>query len=130
MIDQAKTGRDPVRSGGTASAAPGVASRPLRVLVPGQVLELRGRLDVAVAADVRLALADAVALGDGELVLDVAGIEVVDVTGLGVLVGAHRHAGRASRTLVLRDVPPPLARVLLLTRLDRVLRAERTARVA
>jgi anti-anti-sigma factor len=51
----------------------------------------------------------------------------VDATGLGVLVGAHRKAGRAGRTLVLRDVPPPVGRLLFLTRLDRVLRTSHSA---
>ena len=96
---------------------------------PGQVLALRGRLDVRVTADVRLELAAAVDAGSGPLLLDVAALEGVDATGLGVLVGAHRRAGRAGRAgrvLVLRDVPPALARVLLLSRLDRVLRTTRT----
>ena len=92
----------------------------------GQVLALRGRLDVHVTADVRQALAAAVADGTGALVLDVSALDGIDATGLGVLVGGHRRAGRAGRTLVLRDVPPVLGRVLLLTRLDRVLRTTRT----
>jgi anti-anti-sigma factor len=99
----------------------------LDVAQVGQVLVLRGRLDVRVTADVRLALTAALADGSGELVVDVGGLGSVDATGLGVLVGAHRRAGRVGRTLVLRDVPPSLARVLLLTRLDRVLRTTRTA---
>ena len=53
----------------------------------------------------------------------------VDATGLGVLVGAHRRARRAGRTLVLRDVPAPVARLLLLSRLDRVLRLRPRRRV-
>ena len=99
----------------------------LEVAQPGQVLVLRGRLDVTVTADVRLALAAAVSAGTGQLVLDVAELEGVDATGLGVLVGAHRRAGREGRVVVLRDVPPVVARVLFLTRLDRVLRTTRTA---
>lgn len=99
----------------------------LEVVRAGHLLLLRGRLDVRVAADVRLALAEAVAAGDGDLVLDVAALEGVDATGLGVLVGAHRRAGRDGRTLVLQDVPPSLGRVLFLSRLDRVLRTTRTA---
>ena len=99
----------------------------LEVAQPGQVLVLRGRLDVKVTADVRLALAAAVSAGTGQLVLDVADLEGVDATGLGVLVGAHRRAGREGRVVVLRDVPPVVARVLFLTRLDRVLRTTRTA---
>lgn len=89
---------------------------------PGQVVHLTGRLDVHAAADVRIALADAVENGEGDLVIDLASLEAVDATGLGVLVGAHRRAGRAGRTLVLRDVQPPIGRLLFLTRLDRVLR--------
>jgi len=93
---------------------------------PGQLVQLAGRLDVHAAADVRLALADAVELGSGDLVIDLASLEGVDATGLGVLVGAHRRAGRAGRRLVLRDVQPPVHRLLFLTRLDRVLRLSTT----
>lgn len=99
----------------------------LHAPAPGQLLVLQGRLDVAAAADVRLALDEAVAAGSGDLVLDLAGVEAVDPTGLGVLVGAHRKAGRSGRTLVLRDVSPAAARLLRRTRLDRVLRQTRTA---
>ena len=94
---------------------------------PGRVVALAGSLDVHAAADVRLALADAVEQGDGDLVVDLAALEAIDATGLGVLVGAHRRAGRTGRSLVLRDVTPAVGRVLLLTRLDRVLRTSRTA---
>ena len=97
---------------------------------PGQVLVLRGRLDVTAAADVRLALAAAVDAGDGELLLDLAALEGVDPTGLGVLVGAHRRAGRNGRTLVLQDVPPPVGRLLRRTRLDRVLRQSQSTACA
>lgn len=96
----------------------------------GSVLTLAGRLDVQAAADVRLALAAAVDAGTGELVLDLAGLESVDATGLGVLVGAHRRAQRAGRTLVLTDVPDAVGRLLFLTRLDKVLHTRRTEQVA
>lgn len=99
----------------------------LQADVPGHLLSLSGRLDVHAAADVRLELAQAVDEGEGDLVLDVAALEAVDPTGLGVLVGAHRRAGRRGRTLVLRDVPPALGRLLRRTRLDRVLRQTGTA---
>jgi anti-anti-sigma factor len=99
----------------------------LETVDPGQVVHLTGRLDVHAAADARIALADAVDSGSGDLVIDLASLEAVDVTGLGVLVGAHRCAGRAGRTLVLRDVPPTVGRLLFLTRLDRVLRLASSA---
>lgn len=93
----------------------------------GHLLALTGRLDVAAAADARLALADELDAGEGELVLDLAALEALDATGLGVLVGAHRRAGRTGRTLVLRDVPPQVGRLLHLTRLDRVLHQDPAA---
>lgn len=96
----------------------------------GSVVSLSGRLDVRAAADVRLELADAVDRGHGELIVDLAALEAVDATGLGVLVGAHRRAQRAGRTLVLADVPDPVTRLLFLTRLDKVLRTRRTERCA
>jgi anti-anti-sigma factor len=109
-----------------------VPSRPVpddttrRLREPGQVLAVAGRLDVHTAADVRLALLDALADGAGDLVLDVAAVYAVDATGLGVLVGAHRRAGRLGRRLVLRDPSDALQRVLFLTRLERVLQVSRS----
>ncbi len=103
---------------------PGCAAGPT---APGRLLVLDGRLDVHEAADVRMLLVEAVAAGTGELVVDLSAVTALDATGLGVLVGAHRRAQRAGRLLVLRDVPPVVARLLLLTRLDRVLRTVRTS---
>jgi len=110
-----------------AGSGPGLRAE---VRVPGRLVALSGRLDVAAAADVRLLLVEAVSAGEGDLVLDLSGLGVLDAPGLGVLVGAHRRALRAGRTLVLRDVTDPVARLLFLSRLDRVLRVEPRASVA
>lgn len=96
----------------------------------GSFVALSGRLDVHAAADIRLELAEAVDQGDGELVLDMASLEAVDATGLGVLVGAHRRAQRAGRTLVLEDIPEQVERLLLITRLDRILQTRRSQECA
>jgi anti-anti-sigma factor len=93
-------------------------------------LSLSGRLDVHAAADVRQALARAVDGGEGELVVDLGALEAVDASGLGVLVGAHRRAQRVGRTLVLADVPDQVTRLLLLTRLDRILQTRRSEECA
>ena len=110
------------------SLLPAQSVRPLgcrtTVLVPGGLLTLSGRLDVRAAADVRMALVEAVNDGLGKLVLEVSGLTALDATGLGVLVGAHRRAQRAGRILVLRAPSPAVSRLLFLTRLDRVLRTE------
>jgi anti-sigma B factor antagonist len=90
----------------------------------GRTVLLAGRLDVSTVADVRLALHDAVDRGSADLLVDLAGVEFVDASGLGVLVGTHRRAGRAGRRLVLRNVPDRVLRLLALTRLNRVLHVE------
>jgi anti-anti-sigma factor len=60
-------------------------------------------------------------------VVDLAGVEIVDASGLGVLVGAHRLASRRERRLVLRHVPQRVERLLAATRLNRVLAIEPAA---
>lgn len=97
---------------------------------PGQLVALLGRLDVTGAATAREALHGALAGGDGALVVDLSGLELIDATGLGVLVGTHRRAGLVGRHLVLRDPPPRVSRILLLTRLDRIITVERDTAAA
>lgn len=87
----------------------------------GQRVRLRGRLDVHTVADARTELRVAVAHGSGDLLVDLAGVELGDTTGLGMLLGAHRRAHRAGRRLVLVGVSDGLQRLLVATRLARVL---------
>ncbi|MGP3968270.1 STAS domain-containing protein [Streptomyces sp. 6N223] len=86
-----------------------------------ELVVVGGRLDVRSAADARLALHRAVDAGEGDLVLDLRGLDSWDATGLGVIMATHRRAGRCGRRLVLRDVPPRMRRVLVATRLHRIL---------
>jgi anti-sigma B factor antagonist len=96
-------------------------------VVDGQLVALTGRLDVLGAATAREALHGAVAVGAGELVVDLSGVELLDATGLGVLIGTHRRARLAGRRLVLRDAVPRVARLFMLTRVDRIIAVEQTA---
>jgi anti-sigma B factor antagonist len=100
-----------------------VPRQDLVILVeePGQRLSLSGRLSAATAADVRTALSAAVAAGTGDLVVGLADVEMVDASGLGVLVGGHRLATRNDRRLVLDGVPARIERLLAVSRLNRVL---------
>lgn len=91
------------------------------------VVVLEGRLDVSTAPDIRLLLHDAVDNSDGDLIIDLARLEALDASGLGVLIGAHRRAVRAGRMVLLRDVPPHVLRLLWVTRLQRVLHFEPAA---
>jgi len=45
-------------------------------------------------------------------------------------MGAHRRAGRAGRRLVLTGVPPQMQRLLIATRLHRILTIEEAAPAA
>jgi anti-anti-sigma factor len=99
----------------------------ISVIHPGVLIALSGRLGATTVADVRNALADAIEHGAGDLVVDLHGVELVDATGLGVLVGAHRRADRLGRRLVVRSVPERIDRLLVATRLHRVLCIDRTA---
>jgi anti-sigma B factor antagonist len=87
----------------------------------GDRLVLTGRLDARHAAAARDALHDALDAGAGRLVVDLSGVELLDATGLGVLVGAHRRARLDGRELVLQGMPPRIARLLSRTRLSRVI---------
>ncbi|MFD9125934.1 STAS domain-containing protein [Kitasatospora sp. NPDC059571] len=87
-------------------------------------LAIEGRLDVRSAADARAFLHAAVDGGQGDLVLDLGRLEFWDATGLGVIMGTHRRAGRIGRRLVLRAVPAQLQRLLVATRLHRILAVE------
>lgn len=92
---------------------------------PGHAIALSGRLDVSAVADVRAALHDAIEAGDGDLVVDLSGVEALDAAGLGVLLGADRRAKLLGRRVVLRDPGPPVRRILRVTRLHRVLTLDR-----
>lgn len=88
------------------------------------VVVLAGRVDVSTVSRIRDRLHAAVDDGTGPLVVDLAAVQFVDATGLGMLVGTQRRAEAYGRTLTLRSVPPRVARLLHATRLDRVLPLE------
>ncbi|MFI7126613.1 STAS domain-containing protein [Nonomuraea sp. NPDC050153] len=89
-----------------------------------QVVRIGARLDAGTSAGVREHLHEALDSGEGDLILDLSKLEMIDATGLGVLVGAHRRALSVQRRLVLRGVPPRIMRILAVTRLNRVLHME------
>ena len=91
---------------------------------------LSGILDVSTVHDVRRAVHEALDAGSGDLVVDLRDVEMLDATGLGMLVGAHRRAGRAGRRLVLSNLSPQLVRLLRVSRLNRILLVEPESLVA
>ncbi|HTR69292.1 MAG TPA: STAS domain-containing protein [Mycobacteriales bacterium] len=96
----------------------------ISIEVPGQLVSLSGRLSARTVADVRSALTTAIEDGEGDLIVDIAQVDLVDASGLGVLVGAHRLALRSERRLVIRSAPQRVERLLAVTHLNRVLAIE------
>ena len=84
------------------------------------VLQLLGEHDVATAPEVRLALQRS----DAQLVaLDLEGTTFLDSTVLGVVVSAWKRFRADGRQLVTVNARGPVAKVLVLTKLDEILTA-------
>jgi anti-sigma B factor antagonist len=76
----------------------------IRRLQDAQVAVVNGRLDLRSAPELRDQATGALAAGGGSLVLDLADVEFIDSSGLGVLIGLQREAQRLSGRLAI--VPP------------------------
>src|SRR5690348_4540713 len=90
----------------------------------GQLVTLRGRLEAAGCGMARDALHAALEAGHGDLIVDIRDLERIDLAGLGVLLAVHRRASGLGRRMVLRSVPPRMARVLARTRFERIFTIE------
>jgi anti-sigma B factor antagonist len=93
------------------SMDPSIRQNEDRVLVA-----LRGELDVTDAASAAAALI-ALAARDCEIIVDLAGLEYIDSSGLAALVLARRHARQAGGDLLLAAPQQQVLRLLTLTRL-------------
>lgn len=87
---------------------------------PWRVLVVTGPLDAAGAGGLRQQLLRDVP-GQTRLVLDLTGVERIDSTGLGVLVGAVKRLRGRGGELRLAAPSPSVSRILRITALDRVL---------
>jgi len=89
------------------------------------VVTVIGDVDLATAPDLRTRLADLAVRGP-HLVVDLDGVDLLDSTGLGVLVGARRRARQAGGDLALVCSEGRLADLLAATDLDRVFTVHRS----
>jgi anti-sigma B factor antagonist len=92
---------------------------------PQTVLHLTGRLDGSSVGEARERLHAAIGASGGDLILDVSDVEWLDVTGLAVIVDAHRRLRQQDRRIVLRGCSPRVRRALAVTRLSRIMAIER-----
>jgi anti-sigma B factor antagonist len=78
------------------------------------VVAVGGEIDIASAPRLERVLDQAVA-GGNNVVVDLAHVEFMDVSGLRVLLNAHRRTESEGVPLVLVNVPPAVMRLLALT---------------
>lgn len=84
------------------------------------VLPLTGDVDLASAPALRQQLSDLTETSPAFLVVDLSGLEFIDSTGLGVLVGTLRRLRATGGDVRLAAARAGIARVFSVTGLDRV----------
>jgi anti-sigma B factor antagonist len=84
------------------------------------VLAVTGEVDVATAPRLREQLVQLVAQGHHHLVVDLEGVDFLDSTGLGVLVGALKRVRLQEGELTLVCTQPRIVKVFDITGLSKV----------
>lgn len=87
-------------------------------------LELSGALDVRCTAELRRILYALIARADGDVVVDIARVESIDITTLKMLAVANRVAGRGGQRVVLRGCSTGVRRLLHLSHLRSMIPVE------
>jgi anti-sigma B factor antagonist len=90
------------------------------------VLSVHGEVDVATAPRLREHVVDAVTDGHRYIVIDLDGVDFLDSTGLGVLVGALKRVRTHGGELHFVCTQPRIMKVFDITGLDRVLSIHET----
>ena len=84
------------------------------------VIVLSGELEVSTAAQLR-ELLDRLPMEGPTIVLDMAGLDFVDSTGIGCLFKLHRRAADRGAIVVARHPRPQIHRVMEMTQLNRLI---------
>lgn len=84
------------------------------------VVDVHGEIDLSTAPKLRARIVELVAEGRNRIVANLEGVEFMDSTGLGVLMGALRRVREQDGELVLVCTNRPVLRILDLTSLDKV----------
>ncbi len=88
------------------------------------VLELSGEIDMSTGPQLRQTIVQRVQEGDIKIILDLSGIDFVDSTGLGVLIGGLKRTRSHGGDLQCVGLTEPLKEMFKLTGLDAVLYTE------
>ena len=85
----------------------------------GTVLSVSGEIDMQTVPELRSKVDD-LDVAHRTLVLDLRGVEFVDSSGLGALLGIKKQQDRGGGRLVLSRLSAPVVRILQITRMDGV----------
>jgi anti-sigma B factor antagonist len=94
------------------------------------VVRVDTRLTMVNAAELRSAVDEALDGGRTTVVVDLAGCEFMDSSGLGAIIGGLKVARQAGGDLRIARLTPQVRTVLELTNLDRVLRPHESVEAA
>ena len=97
------------------------------IVTDGPTLRLSGDFDVRSTMEVRTAIYEASHAYEQDVVVDLTGVETIDLTAARVLAYASREAGRSGNHVTLRGCGPAVRRMLHLSHLMRFVDVERTA---
>lgn len=109
------------RSQSAAKFPTSLTERGVTVIAP------RGRLDLAVASDLRQQLLELVNGGQSRVVVDLSAVDLIDSSGLGALVSGFEAARERGGDLKITAPGEQAVLVLELTNLNRVLRTVESA---
>ena len=84
------------------------------------VVDVKGEVDVYTAPKLREKIVDLVNQGSTQLVVNLEGVEFLDSTGLGVLVGGLKRVKSHDGTLALVCTKPKILKVFSITGLSKV----------
>lgn len=85
------------------------------------VISIGGPIDVSKALELRNLLGEQVAAAGQKVLLEMSGVPLIDSSGIGVMVSAHRRAEQAGAAFALAEPSEAVAKVFALTRTDRLL---------
>lgn len=94
------------------------------------IIRPTGRLNMVTAPRMRESIAEAVAAGRPRIAVDLSGVEFLDSSGLGALIGGLKTARQAGGDLRIAAPTEQVALVLKLTNMGRVLATHENAAAA
>ena len=90
-----------------------------RTRTPHVVVAVRGEVDIATAPKLREKLVELASQGAQQVVVDLDGVEFLDSTGLGVLIGGMKRLRGLDGDLTLVCTQPRILKVFEITGLNR-----------